>query len=295
MPALINRLDPDLVDMYTRPRSGMRTILTTPPKVLREDRTIRFDGQRVPVRVYRPVDVRATAPAILYVHGGGFVAGTPAQFDPLCDYYTHELGCVVVSPDYRLAPHHPYPAAVEDSYTALRWLAGSAAELGVDGDRLAIAGTSAGGAIAAGLALLARDRGGPRTRLVVLHSPCLDDRHRSASSREITDPGTWNRTASITSWRSYLGRVSTVEPYAAPARASDLSGLPDTYLSTGQLEVARDETVDYARRLAEAGVPTELHVYPGAPHGFEVKAPGADVSQQSLRAQLRALRLAFTR
>lgn len=295
MPALITRLDPDLVDMYTHPRPGMRTILKSPPKVLREDRTVRFGGQRVPVRVYRPVDGPSAAPAVLYVHGGGFVAGTPTQFDPLCDYYTHELGCVVVSPDYRLAPRHPYPAAVTDSFTALRWLAASAAELGVDAAKLAIAGTSAGGAIAAGLALLARDRGGPRARLVVLHSPCLDDRHETASSREITDRGTWNRDASVLSWRSYLGGSSTVEPYAAPARATDLSGLPATFLSIGQLEVARDETVEYARRLAEAGVPTELHVYPGAPHGFEVKAPHADVSQQSLRAQLRALRLAFTR
>jgi acetyl esterase len=292
---LDRQLDPELLAMYTHPRPGMRTILTTKPKVIREDRTVRFDGARVPVRTYRRTDAPADAPAMLYIHGGGFVAGSPVQFDPLCDYYAHELGCVVVSPAYRLAPAHPYPAAIQDAYTALRWLAGSAGEIGADAKRLAIVGTSAGGAIAAGLALLARDRSGPAVKLVMLHSPCLDDRHETASSHQITHAGIWNRTASQASWQHYLGNSRKVEPYAAPARATDLSGLPATYLSVGQLEVGRDETIEYARRLSEAGVPTELHLYPGAPHGFEVKAPEAGVSQASLRAQLLALRHAFSR
>jgi acetyl esterase len=290
-------LDPELRPAFLAPRTGVRDILGRPPGVTH--RTAQVPGDRteppVPVRVYRPAAPATAAGAVLYVHGGGFVAGSPEQFDPLCDYYSHVLGCVVVAPAYRLAPHHPHPAAVTDVYRTLCWLVGAAAGFGAAGDRLALVGTSAGGAIAASVALLARDRGGPAIAQVSLQSPCLDDRHETPSSRQITDPRTWHRAASVHSWQLYLGdHRPGPDGYAVPARAADLAALPPTHLSVGQLEVGRDETVDHARRLTAAGVPTELHVYPAATHGFELKAPQAAVSRASLATQVAVLRQAIT-
>ncbi|WP_236792325.1 alpha/beta hydrolase [Amycolatopsis sp. GM8] len=289
------RMDPELVPVYLAPRPGMRTI-SPGAKVGHRDFAVKSpdSGREVPVRVYEPESPRPGAPSMLYVHGGGFAAGTPAQFDPICDFYVHELGCVVVSPDYRLAPEHPFPAAVEDCHDVFRWLVAAQEELGIGSGAPAVVGISAGAAIAAGLALLARDRGGPRASLLLLNSPCLDDRHLTRSSHEIADPRAWNRDASAASWRSYVGPgADEVSPYAAPARAEDLTGLPPTYLSTGELEVSRDETIEFAQRLSAAGIPAELHVYPGCYHGFEVKDPGAGVSAASLAGQIRALRGAF--
>jgi acetyl esterase/lipase len=250
----------------------------------------------VRVRVYRPVDAATALPGILYIHGGGMVLGSIETEDPFATLLTDRLGCVTVSVDYRLAPEHPHPAPVEDCYAALSWTAGQATELGIDPHRLAVYGPSAGGGLAAGVALLARDRGGPRLAYQVLIQPMLDDRNETASSREIVDLGVWDRATNLEAWRWLLGdRAGTdeVDEYAAPARARDLSGLPPTYIDVGDLDLFRDEDIDYATRLMRAGVPTELHVYPGAVHGSEIFAPASQLATRIIACRMDALRHAL--
>jgi acetyl esterase len=225
----------------------------------------------VRVRRYRPADPAEPLPALVYFHGGGFVVGSLDLYDADCRRIAAEVGAVVVSVDYRLAPEHPFPAPLEDCYAALLWVAEHAAELGVDPDRIAVGGESAGGGLAAGVALLARDRGGPRLCLQFLGIPELDDRLESGSMRALgaDSPITTIANGEI-SWDSYLGAgvrgTDRVSPYAAPARAADLAGLPPALVTAYELDALRDEDVAYAQRLMSAGVPTELHVYPGAFH-----------------------------
>jgi acetyl esterase/lipase len=251
----------------------------------------------VRVRVYEPRKRNGPLPAILYVHGGGFTAGSIDLTDYACDHLVDHVDAVVVSVEYRLAPEHPFPAGPEDCYAALRWLFGSATELAVDAARIAVAGASAGGGIAAGVALMARDRGEVALAFQAPLYACIDDRHVTQSSHEITDPQTWNRQNSLDAWRAYLGHEpgGDVSPYAAPGRAEDLSSLPPAYMCVGQLDLVRDENVEYASRLLKAGVPTELHVYPGAFHGFEDVAPLARVSVDAIDDRDRALRRALHR
>jgi acetyl esterase/lipase len=205
-----------------------------------------------------------------------------------------EVGAVVVSVDYRLAPEHPFPAGVEDCYAALAWLAAHAAELGVDPARIAVAGQSAGGGLAAATALLARDRGGPALCFQLLEIPELDDRLDTPSMRAFTDTPLWNRPNAVWSWKHYLGASHAGEPsaYAAPARAKDLAGLPPAYVSTMEFDPLRDEGILYALRLLQAGVPVELHSYPGTFHGSAL-LPGAKVSQRGAREVMEALRHAL--
>jgi acetyl esterase/lipase len=199
--------------------------------------------------------------------------------------------------DYRIAPEHPHPTPVEDCYAALRWLAEGAATLGVDPARIGVMGDSAGGGLAAGVCLLARDRGGPPVAAQLLIYPMLDDRTHTP------DPAllpflTWSYDDNITGWAALLGDkaridgagTGAVSPYAAPARATDLTGLPDTYIDVGDLDIFRDEDITYARRLSDAGVPTELHLHPGCPHAFEALARRADVSQRAIGDRVRRLR-----
>jgi len=257
------------------------------------ERTDRADAP-VPVRVYEPL-ARGDGellPAILFVHGGGFVANGTSSWDYAGDRHARTVPAVVVSPEYRVAPENPFPAPLEDCYATLLWIAQAAGELGVDPDRIAVVGESSGGGIAAGLALLARDRGDVRLAFQMPLRAALDDRHDTRSSREIVDLRTWSRERSLAAWGAYLGREpggSGTPAYAAPARADDLSGLPPAYLAVGQLDVVLDENVDYARRLMEAGVPTELHVYAGAIHNFENLSPNARISTDSLLDQKHAL------
>ncbi|MFE7478309.1 alpha/beta hydrolase, partial [Streptomyces sp. NPDC057575] len=208
-------------------------------------------GPEVNVRVYRPTESKNTAPlpGILYIHGGGMITGSiltdHRQVLPLVE----AVDAVVVSVEYRLAPEHPDPAPVEDCYAALLWMSRHASALGVDPGRLALYGGSAGGGLAAGVALLARDRGGPRLAFQMLPYPMLDDRNTTPSSHEITDIGIWDRAANLQGWQSLLGdRLGTdhVSAYAAPARAEDLSGLPPAYLDVGDLDLFRDEDIAYA-------------------------------------------------
>ena len=237
----------------------------------------------VRVRVYRPADQPGKLPALYWIHGGGYVMGDIEQDDRLMKQMVKRIGCVAVSVDYRLAPEHPFPAPVEDCYGGLKWLFRHADELGVEPSRIAIGGASGGGGLAAGLALITRDRGEVQVAFQLLIYPMIDDRNVTPASYAITDPRMWNRQSNLLGWKAYLGRDgggADVSPYAAAARATDLTNLPPAYIPVGALDLFVDENIQYAQRLIQAGVPTELHVYPGAFHGFDVFAPSAMVSKQ---------------
>ncbi|MFE4710220.1 alpha/beta hydrolase [Paenibacillus sp. NPDC056722] len=247
------------------------------------------------VRIYEPAVRNEILPGSLWIHGGGYVVGLPEMNDELCVRFVKEAHCVIVSVDYRLPPETPFPGPLEDCYAALTWFSENATSLKVDASRIAVAGNSAGGGLAAGLALLARDRKGPSIIFQMPLYPMIDDRNTTSSSYEITDPRIWNRELTLRGWKAYLGENhrGEVSPYAAPNRAVDLSGLPPTYTCIAQLEPFRDETIDYVTRLCQAGVPTEFHLYPGGFHGFEVVAPSAEISERTFVQYIDALRRAL--
>lgn len=256
------------------------------------------DGNDVPLRVYRPAahDRSEPLPAIVWLHPGGMVIGGVAESDLDCEAFVDELGVVVVSVDYRRSPEHPHPAPVGDCHAGLSWTADHADDLGIDPTRIAVVGGSAGGGLAAGTCLLARDRGGPAVAYQGLVYPMLDDRNDTPSAREFAGIPSWSQELNGAAWRALLGDAAggdDVSPYAAPARATDLSGLPPALVQVGDLEVFRDEDIAYAQRLMQAGVPTELHVYPGAFHSAEALAPDADHSIRMKRDQYAALRRAL--
>lgn len=222
-------------------------------------------------RVFAPEGVTGPTPALLWVHGGGFILGSPAQDDALATTFARELGVTVVAPAYRLAPEHPFPAAIDDLYAALRWLHRDAGSLNVRADRIAVAGASAGGGLAAGLTLLARDRAELGVCFQLLVYPMLDDRtvNRTLDGRNFR---LWTAQSNHFGWSSYLGRrpgEADVPHYAAPARAESLIGLPPTWIGVGTFDLFHDEDVAYAKRLESAGVPVELEVVPGVFHGFD--------------------------
>jgi acetyl esterase/lipase len=266
--------------------------------VITEDRTIpgSEDAPDIRVRIYRPAGASIALPGLYWIHGGGMITGRIEDEEPQVKALVEQVGCVAVSVDYRLAPEHPHPAPVEDCYAGLAWTAERAGELGIDPELLAVGGASAGGGLAAATALLARDRGTPALTFQLLICPMLDDRNITPSSHEITDIGVWDRDMNISGWTALLGDergTDGVSPYAAPARMSDLTGLPATFIDVGVLEVFRDEDVDYALRLMRAGVPTELHVYAGAYHGWDGFAPMAGISQAAVAARTATLRRAL--
>jgi acetyl esterase/lipase len=231
----------------------------------------RDGGPPVPVRVYTPTTAGGDAlPGTLYLHGGGFSVGDLDSEHHAAARVAAEAETLVVSVDYRLAPEHPFPAGVDDCYTALVWMATHADDLGVDRDRLAVRGSSAGGGLAAAVALLARDRGGPLPCFQSLVIPELDDRLETPSMTEFVDTPMWTRARAEQSWQRYLGAQPggpDVSAYAAPARAEDLSGLPAAFVSVCEFDPLRDEGLIYALRLVQAGIHTELHLYPGTFHG----------------------------
>jgi acetyl esterase/lipase len=250
----------------------------------------------VEVLVFRPAAPAGPLPALLWIHGGGHVLGAAEQAGPALRQVVAAAGCVAVAVEYRLSPETPFPGQLDDCYAALAWLHAEAEGLGVDRARIAVGGDSAGGGLAAGLALLARDRGELPLAYQLLLYPMLDDRTGST-----VEPGpfagewVWTREANRFGWEAFLGRApggDGVSPYAAPARTASLAGLPPTFVGVGDLDLFLDEDLAYARRLIHAGVPCELHVYPGAVHGF-YNAAGAAVADRAIRDYLRALRLAF--
>ena len=250
------------------------------------------DAPDVPVRIYAPANREGAVPGLLYLHGGGFVVGDLDTFHMPLLRLVDELGIVIVSVDYRLAPEHPFPAPIEDCYAALAWVGAKAAELGIDPARLGVAGESAGGGLAAAVALLARDRGGPALSFQYLGIPELDDRLDTPSMQAYVDTPLWNRPNAIFSWTSYLGAEpggADVSPYAAPARATDLTGLPPAVVTTCQFDPLRDEGITYAQRLMQAGVNTELHHYPGTFHGSALVQTAA-VSRRMFDDEVAALR-----
>ncbi|QYX76645.1 alpha/beta hydrolase [Streptomyces akebiae] len=253
------------------------------------------DGPAVPVRIYTPEGRDGDLPGLLYIHGGGFVAGSIDVSHADATRIAAEVGAVVVAVDYRLAPEHPFPAGLEDCYAALTWTADHATELGIDRDRLGAAGESAGAGLTAAVTLLARDRGGPALRFQFLAVPDLDDRLETPSMRAFIDTPVWHRPNAELSWDYYLGGQGIrggdgVSAYAAPARAEDLSGLPPAYVSVSEFDPLRDEGLNYAHRLIQAGVPTELHFFPGTFHGSMTLVPDAEVSRRMLAEQFDALR-----
>ncbi|WGY00404.1 alpha/beta hydrolase [Nocardioides sp. QY071] len=241
-------------------------------------------GGEIEVSVLRrdDADPAQHAPCVYHVHGGGMVFGDRfvglQQFLP----WVVELGATVVTVEYRLAPEHPDPVPVEDCYAGLLWTVEHAAQLGIDPARVVVAGGSAGGGLAAGVALLARDRGGPELAAQLLIYPMLDDRGSTASAHQYDGVGIWDRASNETGWTALLGErrgTDDVSIYAAPARATDLSGLPPAYVDCGSAEVFRDEDVAYASALWAAGVQAELHVWPGGFHGCDVMAPHTDLAR----------------
>ncbi len=247
----------------------------------------------VSLLICRPTGVTTPVAAIYHIHGGGMIVGDNRLGLEQFVAWAEELRAVVVSVEYRLAPETPHPGPVEDCYAGLTWTADHAAELGIDPDRIVIAGASAGGGLTAAVGLLARDRGGPALAGQMLQCPMLDDRNDTPSARQMTGAGIWDSTANRTGWTALLGDACggpDVSPYAAPARATDLSGLPPTFIDVGSAETFRDEAVTYASRIWQAGGTAELHVWPGGCHGFAALVPRAAISQAAVAAQLDWLR-----
>jgi acetyl esterase/lipase len=241
-------------------------------------------GPSVTIRLHRPIDAAGPLPCIYWMHGGGYIVGSYANEDARFDRWCQRLQCIGVSVEYRLAPEHPYPAPLDDCYAGLSWVAEHAGELGIDRSRLGIGGSSAGGGLAAALAILSRDRAEIGLAFQLLNSPMLDDRQVTASSRRRAP--VWSPDANRFGWSCYLGQLqgtSNVPAYAAAARAEDLSGLPPTLIAVGTVDGFFDENVEYAERLNRAGVTTDLHVYPGAPHGFETVAPDTPLARRSMQ------------
>jgi acetyl esterase/lipase len=235
-----------------------------------------------------PTGVTAPTAAIYHIHGGGMIIGDNRTGLPLMVEWAAELRAAVISVEYRLAPETPHPGPVEDCYAGLAWTAAHAAELGIDPERIVVAGGSAGGGLAAAVALLARDRGGPSLFAQMLMCPMLDDRNDTVSSWQMAGLGIWDRASNEIGWTALLGAARggpDVSPYAAPARAADLSGLPPAFIDVGSAETFRDEAVTYASRIWQAGGAAELHVWPGGFHGFAGMAPQAAISRAATAAQ----------
>ena len=250
------------------------------------------DQEKIRVRVYKPKAIAAPAPALIWMHGGGYVTGKPEQDDRTCAQYARELGIVVASVDYRRAPKYPFPAGLEDCHAALKWVASQAPQLNIDAGRIAIGGASAGGGLAAALAQLAHDRGEVKPIFQLLVYPMLDDRTVLQANIDDSSNPLWSQQSNRFGWESYLGAEFGAEApptYAVPARRADLSGLPPAWIGVGSLDIFQDENVAYARRLEECGIECKLEVVPGGFHAFDVVAPQTSIVQQFRTAQISAL------
>jgi len=252
------------------------------------------EGPPVTVRIYRPNGHPQPVPVLIYLHGGGFVLGDLDTVHSSATRIADQVGAVVVSVDYRLAPEHPFPAGLEDCYAVLEWTGRHAGELGIDPARIGVGGESSGGGLAAAVTLLAHDRGEPPLCFQCLLSPELDDRLNTISARSFTDTPKFDRANALASWTYYLGEIgepgsSGVPDHAAPGRAANLSGLPPAFVSACEFDPLRDEDIVYAHRLIQAGVRTELRYYPGTFHASFTIAD-ATISQKMIADQIDALR-----
>jgi acetyl esterase/lipase len=303
-PQLLSHLDSLApIDLSPSALDAFRALFTTdltcgliPEDVLVEDRIIPGPAGAPPVsvRLIQPAIYRPDRPAILHMHGGGYVAGCARNADEQNVAWAQALDCIVVSVDYRLSPETPAPGGVEDCYAALFWLHAEADSLGVNRRFIAIAGESAGGGLAAALCLLARDRGAIPVCHQLLTYPMLDDR-TTATRHPICGEFLWTPELNAIAWKAYLGHepnVPGVSPYAAPARAATLAGLPPTFIAVGSLDLFFDENLRYIQRLCAAGVQVELHAYPGAYHGFN-NLKHSDMYRRYTADRLMALRRAF--
>jgi acetyl esterase/lipase len=249
------------------------------------------------LRIFRPHGAAGLLPLVLWVPGGGMVLSEFESDRPACEALALATGCVVAAVRYRLAPEALHPGPVEDVYAGLYWVAEHARELGVDPARIAIHGVSAGGGLAAAATLIARARGGPALAFQVLVYPMLDDRDATPSMREFSGIPSWNRENNRLGWSSLLGEAygcDEISSYAAPARADSLTGLPPALVQVAELDVLRDEDIAYAQRLMQAGVPTRLHVYPGAYHGFDVMHPASASGARAIAERADAIRAAVS-
>lgn len=246
------------------------------------------DGYALPLSIFRPAGAIAkNAPCIYWVHGGGMVMGDRfANLDIALDWLDR-FGATVVTVDYRLAPEASGATLVEDCYAGLAWVAANAAELGVAPSRIVVAGASAGGGLVAGMTLMAKDSGGPAIAAQILICPMLDHRNDTLSSRQYSgEPGIWTREKNAFGWRSVLGAdAAEVSPYISAALATDLSGLPTTYIDAGTAEVFRDEDTTYASLIWAAGGQAELHIWAGGFHGFDAMFPDAALSTAARQAR----------
>ena len=289
LPALPEGLASITRDSILGLRETMATNAPPPPPadVVITERTVPSPDGDVKVFVHRRPS-RDAQPCLLWIHGGGYILGS--ALDSRATWIAEALDLTVVSVDYRLAPEHPFPAGTEDCWAALNWTVEQARDLRIDVDRLAIGGASAGGGMAAGLALLNRDRGGPALAMQLLLYPMIDNLHDTPSG-EYTNHPVWNRRTSFSAWEMYLDGTpgKDASPYACAARATDLTGLPPAYICVGSEDLFRDEDIDYARRLIAAGVACELTVYPGLFHGADGFMPSARISQRLERGYQAAL------
>ena len=288
LPAVRKHLHPMFHAASTPPRDGKTAIEIVDIEGV--------DGGILQLRIYRPEEIGKSAPCLYWIHGGGMVMCQAYYDDAECCAYAERARCVVVSVDYRLAPEYPYPEGVEDCYTGLRWLAANAESLSIDPARIAVGGRSGGGGLAAATALMARDRAGPALCFQLLIYPMLDDRNQTVSAREFADIPTWGGRLNASAWRAVLGEMAgspETPAHAAPARADDLSRLPPALIQVGDLEVFRDENIDYAQRLVQAGVPCELHLYAGHYHGSDMFNPLASSSVRMSSERYGVLRRVF--
>jgi acetyl esterase/lipase len=256
-----------------------------------DHRVVAPDGAALLARWYRQPSGDSRA-AVLYLHGGGMIVGSVPIFDGPVSRYVARTGVSMLSLEYRLAPEHPHPTPVEDAYAGLVWLTDRAAELGIDPGRIAVMGDSAGGGLAAGVAILSRDREGPAVARQLLVYPMLDDRTTTPDPYIAPFAG-WSYDDNATGWNALLGtghEHREIDPAAAPGRLRDAAGLPAAYIEVGQLDIFRDEAVGYALTLSQAGVPVELHLHPGVPHEYDAIAFDADVSRRAKSDRDRVLR-----
>ena len=267
----------------------------TPEDILVENIFItgKDDRTKIRLRIYKPKSIAAPTPLLLWLHGGGYVIGKPEMDDPGCAQFVRELGITIVSVDYRYAPKYPFPAGLEDSYSALKWVESRSQQLGIDAKRIALGGASAGGGLAAALVQLAHDRQEVKPVFQLLVYPMLDDRTVLRADIDDSNSPAWSQKSNRFGWESYLGEkcgAEDVPAYSVPARREDLSGLPQAWIGVGTLDVFHDEDVAYAQRLKECGIECELYIVPGAFHGFDIFDPQIPIVKDFRKSQISALK-----